>query len=217
MTWLWLYVILYYFWWHICTKAFCLDRDVCFWQVNYKRHPVCQKTKEETLTMFWRQSTKERRNILNQNGKAFIKNIFADRALPVNHYPAKLFACKNAHTLCHIPSPGFPKQPGSSFLFPANEWFQPFLKASKHSLEQSFACLIWSSVSVHNLTEKSSCIWSEISLTVGCSTFVIQNFCWYNTRWILMWLSLIRIFYYYLLLVIRRTNKKIIIILRQHE
>lgn len=143
-----------------------LFRQGCLFLTSNDKTSRVPKIKEETLdwilTKLWRQSTRERRNILNQNGKAFIKNIFTDRVLPANHYRANLFARTNTHA-CNIPSPGLPKQLGQSLLFRLND-FSLFLKASKHSLVRSFACLIWPGFSVHSLTEKSCYIWSEISL-----------------------------------------------------
>ena len=40
------HVILSYFWWHIYTKAFCLDRNVCFWQVLTKDIPSAKNEKK---------------------------------------------------------------------------------------------------------------------------------------------------------------------------
>lgn len=55
-------VILSYFWWHIYTKAFRLDRDVCFWQ-----------TEDIPCANFYRGNaeTLQSREVAEKYGKAF--------------------------------------------------------------------------------------------------------------------------------------------------
>lgn len=57
-------VILSYFWWHIYTKAFRLDRDVCFWQVMTKDIPCANFYRGNAETL-------QSREVAEEYGKAF--------------------------------------------------------------------------------------------------------------------------------------------------